>query len=472
MAKRIIFSMLLMIFSLGPAIVEKGALAEDSSPVTTLSLSLTELTQDALKYSAKLESARLMAESTRSEANSLGAAEFPHLQLGGTYFYDTTIPELSLSPKTPSVPFGFNNNWSANASLNFDLWDFRSLHNQANSAFAAYQAQDQSYEAAKRELLLALRMEYFQVQINLEQVRLLGDSLKVAQAQYEDISHQAKFGTASRLDSLSSHQEVLSYQRSFSQAQANLSSSLRDLFNLAGVQEMADFTDPMDFRMKGNLPKGVSDPSVWLSMDPEDDSLKTLRTGTVAPPDDSVPQAKTYAYLAESVRFAADASASGLLPKLTFSAQAGYQDPIGPINQTFQQNTVSLTASMPLFDWGQILDDSDAKRKQSQAYLKNLDQAKSDLTRDWNKAQDQLRSLNFQQTINQTAVTETDELARLTYSSYRAGSSKFLEVQTANYQALNAKVQAISNEVQMLMQLSVLSSLSGDSSQSTANSQK
>jgi outer membrane protein TolC len=127
---------------------------------------------------------------------------------------------------------------------------------------------------------------------------------------------------------------------------------------------------------------------------------------------------------------------------------------------------------MPLFDWGQILDDSDAKRKQSQAYLKNLDQAKSDLTRDWNKAQDQLRSLNFQQTINQTAVTETDELARLTYSSYRAGSSKFLEVQTANYQALNAKVQAISNEVQMLMQLSVLSSLSGDSSQSTANSQK
>jgi len=52
-------------------------------------------------------------------------------------------------------------------------------------------------------------------------------------------------------------------------------------------------------------------------------------------------------------------------------------------------------------------------------------------------------------------------LARLTYKSYKAGTVRFLEVQTANLQALDAKIQSVSNNVQLLMQLSVLSSLSG-----------
>jgi multidrug efflux system outer membrane protein len=437
---------------------------------TSLTLSLAEMTDTALKNSPKLDATRLSALSAFSEAYSIGESEYPRFSMSGNYFYNTTIPDLKISPLSPSIPFGFNNNWSAYVGLSFDLWDFRSLHNQANSVEAQAQSQDQAYQAAKRQLLLAVRMAYFQAQINLEQVRLLGDSLKVAQAQYEDISHQARFGTASQLDKLSSHQEVLNYQRSFSQSQAALASSLRDLFDLAGVEEPADLIAPLDGRMKGNLPKGSDSPTVWLSMDPEEASRKVLQVGIQAPPDDSVPQLKTYAYLAQSARFAADSVAMQMLPKVVLSAQAGYQDPIGPIDETIQQNTLSVTASMPIFDWGQILDDSDAKRKQSQAYLRNLDQAKADLWRDWNKAQDQLRTIRYQEGLNQTAVSETKELSQLTYVSYKAGGSKYLEVQTANFQALTAKVQAVTNEIQMLMQLSVLSSLSGGSSQTAVGS--
>ena len=300
---------ILVVLTLGFPMVLGVVRAGEMVSLLTLNLSLSDLTQAALKNSPKLEAARLSVESAHSEANSLGAAEFPRLQLSGTYYYNTAIPEFSVSPLAPPVPFGFNNNWSANASLNFDLWDFRSLHNQANSAYSAYESQDQSYEAAKRELLLAVRMAYFQTQINLEQVRLLGDSLQLAQAQYVDIGHQARFGTASRLDALSSHQEVLNYQRSFSQAQANLSFALRDLFNLVGVKEPGDFTSPLDVRMRGNLPKSVAGPSVWLSMDPAGVSLKALREESANPPDDSVPQVKTYTYLVDSERFAADAAA-------------------------------------------------------------------------------------------------------------------------------------------------------------------
>lgn len=170
---------------------------------------------------------------------------------------------------------------------------------------------------------------------------------------------------------------------------------------------------------------------------------------------------KTYAYLADSSRYAADSIHSDLLPKITLSAQAGYENPDGPILETVQQNIISVSASMPLFDWGQVVNDSAAKEKQAQAYEQNWSQTKMDLWRDWNKAQDSLASLSYQEKLNDTAVSETEELAKLTYTSYRAGTVRFLEVQTANLQALDAKIQSVSNDAQILMQLSVLSSLSG-----------
>lgn len=430
-------------------------------PVTHLALTLSDLIQEAFKNSPKLQSAKLGYESARSEAGSMGAAEFPRLGLSGNYFYQTYVPELSILPHMPTEPFGEANNWDAWATLNWNLWDFRSQHNLANSSTAASQSQEQQYLAAQQQLRLAVRMAYFQAKIDLEQIHLLGDSLKVAQAQYGDIVHQARYGTASRLDQLSSHQEVLNYQRQFIQAQANLAQSLRDLFDLVGEKEPVDFTRPLDVPMEGELPEGVPAPTVWLSTDSVRDSREALEKEAQVPPDDSVPQLKTYAYLADSTRFAADSVGSGLLPKLTLSAQAGYENPDGPILETIQQNIVSLSLTMPLFDWGAIVKDSDSKRQQSEAYLADLDQAKSDLWRDWNKAGDSLRSLEYQQTLNETAVSETQELAGLTYGAYKAGTVRFLEVQTANFQALDAKIQAASNDVQILMQLSVLSSLAG-----------
>ena len=304
-------------------------------------------------------------------------------------------------------------------------------------------------------------MAYFQGKVNAEQVRILGDSLKIAQAQYKDIGHQAKYGTASRMDLLSSHQEVLNYQRQFRQAQANLAESLRDLYALVGVDEPADFTLPLEKHMEDALPDTIALPTVWLALDSTEDSLAMLKKEEVVPPDDQVPQLRTYAYMADSSRYAATAVHSELLPKITLAAQAGYENPDGPILQTVQQNIISLSASMPLFDWGQIVNDSDAKQKQAEVYKENWSQARTDLWRDWNKAKDQLSSLRYQEKLNDEAVSETADLAKLTYKSYKAGTVRFLEVQTANLQALDAKIQSVSNNVQLLMQLSVLSSLSG-----------
>jgi outer membrane protein TolC len=434
--------------------------AQAKKPPVELTLSLADLTQTALAHSSQLQAAKLGCESSESEAKSVGNAEFPKLGLSGNYFYQTYVPAFSILPNSPAVAFGEADNWQAWATLNWNLWDFRSQHDMANSATAASESQDELYKATVRQVTLAIRMAYFQAKVNAEQVRLLGDSLKIAQAQYKDIGHQAKFGTASRMDLLSSHQEVLNYQRQFRQAQANLAESLRDLYALVGVEEPADFNLPLDKHMEDALPDTIALPTVWLALDSTEDSLAMLKKEETVPPDDQVPQLRTYAYLADSSRYAANAVHSELLPKITLSAQAGYENPDGPILETVQQNIISLSASMPLFDWGQIVNDSDSKQKQAEVYEKNWSQARTDLWRDWNKAKDELSSLRYQEKLNDEAVSETADLAKLTYKSYKAGTVRFLEVQTANLQALDAKIQSVSNNVQILMQLSVLSSLS------------
>jgi len=445
---------------LGFLLLGLGSAWSRESPIE-LTLSLEDLTQTALAHSSQLQAAKLGYESSESEAKSAGSGEFPRLGLNANYFYQTYVPELSISPNEPPEAFGEANNWSAWATLNWNIWDFRSQHEMADSATEVSQSQDELYEATIRQVTLAVRMAYFQAKVNAEQVRLLGDSLKVAQNQYTDIGHQFKFGTASRMDHLSSHQEVLNYQRQFRQAQANLAESLRDLYALVGVKEPADFKLPLDKHMEDALPDTIPLPSVWLMMDSTADSLTMLRKEEVVPPNDQVPQLRTYAYMADSSRSAANAIHSELLPKITLSAQAGYENPDGPILQTVQQNIISLSASMPLFDWGQIVNDSNSKQKQAEVYEQNWSQARTDLWRDWNKAKDQLSSLRDQEKLNDEAVSETTDLARLTYKSYKAGTVRFLEVQTANLQALDAKIQSVSNNVQLLMQLSVLSSLSG-----------
>jgi len=58
------------------------------------------------------------------------------------------------------------------------------------------------------------------------------------------------------------------------------------------------------------------------------------------------------------------------------------------------------------------------------------------------------------------ASAEAEELAGLVYESYKAGRSTFIEVQSANLRELEAKVQSAKTDVQILIQLAVLSSLS------------
>ena len=71
-----------------------------------------------------------------------------------------------------------------------------------------------------------------------------------------------------------------------------------------------------------------------------------------------------------------------------------------------------------------------------------------------------LGSLLDQESVDERSVSETDELSRLVYLSYKAGRSNYLEVQNANLRALESKVSAARTRVQIRIQLSILADLS------------
>jgi outer membrane protein TolC len=87
------------------------------------------------------------------------------------------------------------------------------------------------------------------------------------------------------------------------------------------------------------------------------------------------------------------------------------------------------------------------------------DLAAETLERDWDKAAVQLAALRDQEELDRRTVAEAEELARMVYSSYKAGRSTFLEVQTYSLTALEAKVQAAQTRAQILIQLSTLAEL-------------
>jgi outer membrane protein len=177
------------------------------------------------------------------------------------------------------------------------------------------------------------------------------------------------------------------------------------------------------------------------------------------------PLLKMHAATAESYRLSADSLSSNLLPKLSLFAKTSIDYPNGPILEKINQNTIGVALTMPLFEGSRSTNESFEKQNQMKAFENRREQARTDLLRDWHKASDQLKGLRDKIDIFYKSVNESEERAKLVYSSYRIGRSNFIEVQSANLYALEAKVQSTTNDVQILIQLAYLASISEEQSQ-------
>ncbi|MCB4757088.1 MAG: TolC family protein, partial [Elusimicrobia bacterium] len=344
-----------------------------------------------------------------------------------------------------------------------NIWDSGATYKGWRSFEALAVAKQEEFRARKQQILLATRLSYFNVQLALEKVRLLADSLQLSQAQYRDIETRLRAGASSRLDAYSAHQQVLVYLLQFRQARSDLASSLRDLFALTGQNKDVDVSLPLYAEDK-EIYQDYEPATVFLSMDPLENSFGAIKPVDFNKDNSAAKNPQTLAMnqMAQASRLAAESASSAHWPKIQLMAKTSWDYPNGPVLERFHQNTVGVAATLPLFEAGKITHDVAEKNAQADANERRRDQIQSDIMRDWQKSSDQLKGFIAQREINKKSVFETEELAKLTYTSYKNGRSSLLEVQSTNLRALEAKVQTVRTEVQILMQFAIMASLSGE----------
>lgn len=422
-----------------------------------LRLTMAEAESAARAHSPALKAAAEEGAGSEDAAAQRFSSLLPRLTLDGSYRYQTEVPSLALAPGQPSRPFGDHRATSIGPTVTWTLWDQGSLYKTWRAQKARAASAGALARLAALQATLGVRLGYVQAQLAGEQVVELSESLALAEAQYKEIDTRWKAGAASRIDTLSSHQESLQRRKQLLQAQAELSSSLRELLQLIGREDGLDLSRPLDARAAGA--GGLPEATVLVELDRLDAAQPALSAAEAAALDEGHPRAAAYASQAEAARLAASALNAGRGPTIRLQGRASYDYPNGPVLESVTQKSVGLTASLPLFEGRQTARAVSEQRHLAGAAESRRALASEELKRDWDVARSALASLREQQDVDARSVAETEELTRLIYLSYKAGRSNYLEVQSANLRALEAKVQAARTRAQILIQLAALANL-------------
>jgi outer membrane protein len=265
----------------------------------------------------------------------------------------------------------------------------------------------------------------------------LEQSLALARDQYGDAQKRRAAGAVGELEELAAHQDVLRRSRELAQARADLASASRDFQALTGLAPE---------------PPGPE-------LETQEESLAGLDFAAAAELDRSHPALLERTELAESLRQAARSSWAGRRPRILLSARSSFDYPNGAALETVLQNSVGLSASLPLFDFGRSSGEAADRESQALAQESLRAQAKTDLERDWLKAKDQVEGLRSQRGFAAAAVEETAALAKGKYESYKHGRASMLELRSANLEALEARLQSARVDAELLERLAVLASL-------------
>lgn len=396
----------------------------------------------ALQHSPLLKQAESNLEASLSQVEIQLSQMIPRVTLDGNLQYQSEVPQFSATPTAPKVPFGDHKSYSIGPTLTYTLFDNGGLLKSWKSQKALAQSAEAQRDLLRRQVKLMTRLDYFQVQLALEQVRSLADSLKLSRIQYDDITKRFHAGTSSRVDWLSAHQQLLDRRRDLRSAQAEFAAALRALYARLGQEQDVD----------------VSTSAVQL--DPLEDVARRLAPAGQAALDQVYPQLLVYARQAEAQELAADGAAASRWPKFFLSYKSAYQYPNMPLLERVWQNTAGVSASMPLFDYGRVKNQEKAARALSQAAYHQRQEAYDSLKRDFSRARDQLSALRDEQGLDAESVDETAEIAKLRYTSYKDGGSTILDVETANVNSVHARVTAARTLTQILIQLATLDSFS------------
>lgn len=444
------FTLFMLTFLLPPGTVLAGE----------FSVTLKAAEESALSASNSYKAAKLSAAAADVAAKAAGSGLSPRLALEGNLRYNAVVPQISLPAALGGArPLGDNWNYSVGPAAYWTLFDggsARALYDGSRKLASVRSAETAN---AGRQVLLAARIAYFQLQLALERVYLIGENLQLSLAQLKDVSLGVKTGSRSRLDGIRAAQETISRRRDLLRARAELSGTLRDFGFATGIPVPCGTELPLDSRMAGRDYGGAGAADLFIKADPYEVMLPGLLPAASGTVDPALPAAAAFGESAAAYGLSTRAYRAERFPKLQLSARSGLDYPNGPNLYSFLQTSAGLSLNLPLFESGRSSDKEKESSLNSAAALEKRDEAALAAEKDFEKALDDYRALVAEQNINIEAVDAASEAAKLAYEAYKAGGGTWLEVESANLKALQAKTTAAETNAGILMKLALLDSL-------------
>jgi outer membrane protein TolC len=452
--RKVIHRLLTLIILIGFSII----LSAKDMPL--VALKLNDIEKKTAENSPRLKASQKETEAFIKKSESAKSQLFPKLNLEGSYRYISVIPDIDITVRgLGSIKLGDNTNYSVGPALYWTVWDKNAIRNNWLSNKSLASSKKYETEAIERQVMLASRVAYFQVGLANEQVLLLSDALKVLQAQYEDIVVNVKVGAKSRMDELSAHQEVIIKMKQLRTARSYLAQCLDDLSALTNEKYGDNPMVPFSAGIKEDLPKNITFPTLFIEVEPVDVLIKKFDKYKKSKLSENHPNVIVMEELAESARLLSKSIYSGLWPKLQFSARTSLDYPNGPKPEAINQNTLGVNLTWILFEGSASRNKSQENILLGEAQTEKRNQVLRDLQKEWQKLIDQLADLEEQKVLNEQYVSEAKELSKIVYSSYKAGSVNFIDVQNANYRLLEAKIQSAKTKFQTLVNLATMASL-------------
>ena len=424
------------------------------------SVTLKAAEESALAADGQYKSAKLSAEAARAAVAASGSLLYPRLSLEGSLRYNEVVPAIAMPAALGGGrPLGDNWNYSLGPSASWTLYDGGALRYGYKSAGASAASRSAEAENARRQVILKARTAYFQLQLALERVYLIGENLQLSLSQLKDISLGAKAGSRSRLDAIRAGQETLARKRDLLRARSDLSGALHDFSFITGVALPGNAALPLDSRMAGHDYGGAEPASLFVKAEPYEAIFSRLSPAAERGVDKELPAVKALAEAGRAYRAQAGAYKAERLPRLTLGAHSSLDYPNGPNLYSFIQNSASLALSLPLFESGRSSEKEKESALNAASALERRDEAGLASKRDFDKALDAYKALIAEESINIEALDDAAEAAKLAYEAYKAGGGTWLDVESANFKELQAKTTAASTNAEILIKLALLDSL-------------
>ncbi len=424
-------------------------------------MTLSEAEKAALDQSHHIAAQQANFAQAQATAKSQGAKRFPSLSLEGSTRFASKVGEVNMPiPGTPPVQIGDHYSWSVGPVLEWVAFDAGSIAKNAESLRRIADSESDNLASVERRTLQNVRLAYVAVQLALEQLRLVSESLHLARAQYRDVSLKSNAGSASKLDLVTAHQEVVDRERDFQEAQTELAVRVRELIAITGQEQYAGAITPIGKgigRSDGSLPADLA-----VEVDPISRTLADfMQRARPETPVESHPSVTAADKKREAAIVASKSVRSQHWPKVSVLARSTYEYPNFGELVRVQQNALTLGLRMPLLDWGLISQQAKSEQFKAKVAEEQRNQTIQDLTRDLAQALDRIELLKARRVTSASAVRDATEAARLVYESYQAGLLTFLEVQRANTRALMEKVESARTDATLVSQIVRLREIAG-----------